>query len=461
MSRNTKRISHKLVDVTRRELGISMDKEHQASDWSGDLTPEMLSYASKDSEVLLPLARTLEAGIEGAGLQRVADIERRALPAMVRMSSAGVPFDSGGWRGRMREIEVERDRLNEELATLAPDHPEGGTWNWNSWQQLLEAFGLLGVRLPDTKEETLSRCDHPLARVLLEYRRANKMLGTYGPKLLEKVEDGRIYGSWWQVGAGTGRMACSSPNLQNLPPEVRRYVKAPEGRELVVADYSQVELRIAAMISGDETMLAAFAEGKDIHEITARSLTCREEVSKAERKLAKAVNFGLLYGMAPKGLRGYARASYGVEMTREEAERYWQGFFETYPGLRAWHDREYRALKRGSTETRTLAGRRRAGVTKLTERLNSPVQGTGADGLKLALALLHERREECHGAVPILAVHDEVVVECGQERTAEAEAWLKGAMIDGMETVVNGPEVEGPRVPIEVEIKSGKAWLDG
>jgi len=173
MSRNTKRISHKLVDVTRRELGISMDKEHQASDWSGDLTPEMLSYASKDSEVLLPLARTLEAGIEGAGLQRVADIERRALPALVRMSSAGVPFDSEGWRGRMREIEVERDRLNEELATLAPDHPEGGTWNWNSWQQLLEAFGLLGVRLPDTKEETLSRCDHPLARVLLEYRRAH------------------------------------------------------------------------------------------------------------------------------------------------------------------------------------------------------------------------------------------------------------------------------------------------
>ncbi len=335
MSRNIKRISHKLADVTRRELGIALDKEQQVSDWAGDLTPEMLSYASRDSEVLLPLAEALESRIEDAGLQRVANIERRALPAMVWMSTAGVPFDPEGWEEHMREIEGERDRLNEELNALAPDHPEGGTWNWNSRPQLLQVFGLLSVRLPDTKAETLSRCDHPLARVHLEYGRANKLLGTYGPKLLEKVEGGRIYGSWWQVGAGTGRMACSSPNLQNLPPAVRRYVRAPEGRVLVVADYSQIELRIAAKVSGDETMLEAFTKNKDIHQITAQNLTGREEVSKAERKLAKAVNFGLLYGMSPGCLRAYARASYEVEMTRGEAERYWQDFFETYPDLRA------------------------------------------------------------------------------------------------------------------------------
>ena len=458
MSRTTNRISHKLTDVTRRELGIALDKEQQVSDWAGDLTPEMLSYASTDSEVLLPLAKTLEARIEDTGLQRVADIERRALPALVWMSTAGIPFDSEGWEKHMREIEGERDRLSEELAALAPDHPKGGTWNFNSWQQLLEVFGLLGVLLPDTKEETLSRCDHPLARVLLEYRRANKLLSTYGPKLLEKVEDGRIYGSWWQVGAGTGRMACSSPNLQNLPPAVRRYVRAPEGRVLVVADYSQIELRIAANVSGDETMLAAFAEDKDIHEITARSLTDREEVSKAERKLAKAVNFGLLYGMAPKGLQSYARASYGVEMTRGEAERYWRGFFETYPGLKRWHDREYRVLKRGCTETRTLTGRRRAGVTKFTERLNSPVQGTGADGLKLALALLCERRSECPRAVPILAVHDEVVVECDKADAEKARAWLVEAMVQGMDEVLNDPRLDEPRAPVKVEAEILQSW---
>jgi DNA polymerase-1 len=352
--------------------------------------------------------------------------------------------------------------LKDTLDDLAPSGVKG--WNWNSPKQIIEAFSLQGVKLSDTKAETISRYEHPLAKALLEYRKTSKLVGTYGPKLLEKVDDGRIYGSWWQNGAGTGRMASSSPNLQNLPPEVRRYVKAPEGGRLVMADYSQIELRIAAKISADKRMLAAFANGEDVHAITARSLTEREEVTKQERKLAKAVNFGLLYGMSPGGLRNYARASYGVEMTKEEAERYWQHFFEIYPGLRAWHDREYRQLKKhGSTETRTLTGRRRTGVTKLTERLNSPVQGTGADGLKLALALLYERRGECPGAVPILAVHDEVVVECPEEQAEEVKDWLEKAMVDGMEEVLNsGLGTDHPeRVPVKVKVKVVNRWGEG
>ena len=224
------------------------------------------------------------------------------------------------------------------------------------------------------------------------------------------------------------------------------------------ADYSQIELRIAAKISGEERMLRAFAEGQDIHTITARNITGKEQVSKEDRKLAKAVNFGLLYGMGPAGLRHYARGSYGVEMTAGEAEHYWRGFFETYPGLKAWHDREYQELKKGSTETRILTGRRRTGVMKLTERLNSPVQGTGADGLKVALAYLWERRQECPHAQPILAVHDEIVVECLQDQAEEAEARLKKAMVDGMDEVVNGLKADGPSVPIEVEVESGRPW---
>jgi len=121
--------------------------------------------------------------------------------------------------------------------------------------------------------------------------------------------------------------------------------------------------------------------------------------------------------------------------------------------LKAWHDREYRDLKKGSTETRTLTGRRRTGITKLTERLNSPVQGTGTNGLKLALAYLWELRDECLGAVPIIAVHDEIVVECLQDQAEETEARLKKAMVDGMDQVPNVPEVEGLCVPIEVEVK--------
>src|SRR5215212_7069798 len=456
---NRKKVSHKLGDVIWRELGVQLNKEHQGSDWSGELSPDMLLYAAQDSRILLHLVEALEPKIWEADLHRVAGIECRALPAITWMANAGVPFDSEGWRSCLDHKEVSLGRLKATLDELAPDHPGDKMWNWNSPKQIIEAFGLQGVKLSDTKGETLSRYEHPLAKALLEYRKTSKLVGTYGPNLLKFVEDGRIYGSWWQNGAGTGRMACSKPNLQNLPPEVRRYVKAPEGRKLVIADYSQVELRIAAKISGDKRMLATFANDEDIHTITARSLTRREEVTKQERKLAKAVNFGLLYGMSPAGLRSYARASYGVEMTKEEAERYWQHFFETYPGLRAWHDREYRQLKKhGSTETRTLTGRRRTGATKLTERLNSPVQGTGADGLKLALALLYERRSECPGAVPILAVHDEVVVECNEDQAEEAEAWLKKAMVNGMDQVLNAPEVEGPYVPVEVEVESGKSW---
>jgi DNA polymerase-1 len=223
------------------------------------------------------------------------------------MANSGVPFDSEGWRSHLDGKEDEQERLRGRLDDLAPVHPEGGSWNWNSRQQVIEVFRLRGAKLPDTKEETLSRCRHPLAEALLEYREISKLVGTYGPNFLEFVEDGRIYGSWGQIGAGTGRMACSSPNLQNLPPEVHGYVRAPEGRRLVVVDYSQIDVRIAATIAKEERMLAAIAKGEDIHSITARSLTGRQEVSKEERKFAKAVNFGLLYGMSPGGLRSYAR----------------------------------------------------------------------------------------------------------------------------------------------------------
>ena len=459
MKPSKKKTTHNLKDVTLRELGLELDKEQQTADWGGDLTPEMLGYAARDSEVLLPLLEVFDSRLQDEGLNRIVEIENRVLPAIVWMSNAGVPFDAEGWKGTLEQVEKEKDRLGLALKELAPEHPEGEEWNWGSWQQILRAFSLLGVELPDTKEETISRCDHPLAKTLLEHRKASKVTSTYGHKLLEKVEeDGRIYASWRQIGAGTGRMACSNPNLQNLPPEVRKHVRAPEGKVLVKADYSQIELRIAAKISGDERMLEAYEGGEDLHSITAGGITGKEVITKEERKLAKAVNFGLLYGQGAEGLRNYARGSYGVEMGLEDARRYRKRFFATYPGIKAWHEREWHELKGGNTQTRTLTGRRRAGVTKLTERLNSPVQGTGADGLKLALALLWERRHECPRAVPILAVHDEIVVECGEDRAKEIEVWLERAMVDGMEAVLSSPGAEGPSVPVEVETKVGRTW---
>jgi DNA polymerase I len=144
-----------------------------------------------------------------------------------------------------------------------------------------------------------------------------------------------------------------------------------------------------------------------------------------------------------------------VEMSVDEASLYRRHFFETYPGLKRWHDVERRAWQRGDAETRTLTGRRRIGVERLTDRLNAPVQGAGADGLKLALALLWERRDECPGAVPILVCHDEVVVECDADKAEEGKEWLVQAMKDGMDVVVNVME---PHIPIEVEVSVFKAW---
>jgi DNA polymerase-1 len=253
-------------------------------------------------------------------------------------------------------------------------------------------------------------------------------------------------------------MACDHPNLQNIPRSgfLRNYIRPPEGRIFVIADYSQIELRIAAKISGDTEMLSAYAEGRDLHTLTAQSLTGREEISKDDRKLAKAVNFGLLYGMGAKGLQSYALKSYGIQMSLEQAALYRKRFFQTYPGLKRWHDNESRAWQRGQTETRTLIGRRRTNVEKLTDRLNAPVQGTAADGLKLALAFLWERRDECPVAVPVLVCHDEVVVECGAEQAADAKAWLEKAMIEGMDAIMN--DMGKAQVPVEVEARIARSW---
>ena len=254
-------------------------------------------------------------------------------------------------------------------------------------------------------------------------------------------------------------MACDHPHLQNIPRSgpLRNYIRAPEGRVFVIADYSQIELRIAAKISGDTEMLSAYAEGRDLHTLTAQSLIGRDEISKDARKLAKAVNFGLLYGMGANGLRSYALRSYGVEMSLEEAALYRKRFFQTYLGLKRWHDNERRAWLSGNTETRTLTDRRRVDVQRLTDRLNAPVQGAAADGLKLAL--LWERRNRCPGVVLVLVCHDEIVVERGVAQAVDVKFWLERAMIEGMDVVLN--DTDEVDVPVEVEARIARSWGEG
>jgi DNA polymerase-1 len=445
---------HKLPLCVQRELGEALDKEEQKSDWSRpDLSPEQLAYAARDAEVLPRLYRVMSTKIQAAGLDRVAEIERRCLPALVWLAGQGAPFDRDTWSALARQAEAEAAALTERLDTAAGRREgflgEMATWDWNSPAQVKQALAAAGCLVEDTTDEALAAVDHPLAALVRDYRGATKRCTTYGQGWLAHVTpDGRVYAQWVQLGSRAGRMSCRDPNLQQVPRgEHRRCVRPPSGRVLVKADYSQIELRIAALVADERRMVEAFRRGEDLHVLTAQRVLGVGEVTKAQRQLAKAVNFGLLYGMGARGFQVYARSNYGVAMTADEAKSYRAAFFRAYPGLERWH----RSVTDGEVETRTLTGRRRLGVKKFTEKLNTPVQGTGADGLKLALALLWERRADCPGAVPVLAVHDEIVVECEQGRAEAAGAWLKQAMLDAMAPLIDP-------VPVEVDVKTAPTW---
>jgi DNA polymerase-1 len=446
-----------LATVARRELHRELDKTKRLSDWEAeDLTDEQLRYAAEDAAVLVPLYRSLVGKIRTAGLECVAEIEHRCLPAVVWTAANGVAFDRERWLALASAVQAEADRLLDELNRAAPRQPgsfDFATRNWDSPAQVQEAFALAGIDLKDTNDETLASIDLPLAGLLRQYRDARKRCTTYGADWLKHVvDDGRVYAGWRQCGAKTGRMAAREPNLQNLPRALayRQCFRPAEGRVLVKADYSQVELRIAAKVADETRMIEAYLRGEDLHSLTARRMTGRDQITPAERQLAKPVNFGLIYGLGAQALGGKAKSEYGLDLSVEDAERYRRAFFDAYPAIRAWHRR---LKRRRSTETRTLSGRR-----VLVEadgffgaKANYIVQGTGADAVKLALALLWERRESLPGAFPVLVVHDEIVVECAAEQADAAAAWLKQAMMDALAPLL-------APVPAEVEVKVSRSW---
>jgi DNA polymerase-1 len=454
---------HRLGDLTQRYLSVELDKSEQVSNWSGDLNEEQLLYAARDAAVLLPLRDRLREEIERAGLGRVASIESRALPAMSWLEQTGAPLDRDAWLALAEVAEERRRRLERELDAMAPtDSPllplaglDDVSSRWGSPAQVLKLLEGRGVVLPNTRDETLREHhdDDPLIPLLLEHRDAAKRCGAFGRDFLRFLHPvtGRVHADYFQAGTAAGRMSCRNPNLQQMPrdPAYRACVRAPEGRVLVKADYAAIEMRIAAEVAGDPRLIEAFDRGADVHRLTAASLMGLPEhaITKSHRQLAKSCNFGLLYGMGAPRLRGYAKFAYGVEMNGDEAIAYRERFFETYDGLRRWH----RSQPDGVIETRTRAGRRRLGVEPLTEKVNSPVQGTGADGLKLALGLLHETRDEVPSAAPVLAVHDEIVLECDLQDAERARAWLERCMREGMSELLK-------RVPVEVEGQIGRDW---
>jgi DNA polymerase-1 len=431
---------HSLGEVAKRELGVALPKELQLSDWAAPkLTAEQLAYAANDAAVLLPLYAGLTTKIVAAGMEAIAAVESRCIPAWSWLTGSGVAFDSEAWRPLVEDAQRHQADLTKQLDALAPPPPEGGTWNWRSWQQVLQVFHLLGfTHLKSTGDEVLATVDHPLAKLLRKQRSADQLVKTYGMPYFEHVHEGRIYAGWNQLGAVTGRTSCREPNLQNIPavkkdgdPNYRACFVAPPGRVLIKADYNQLQLRIAAKVANEPKMIDAFVRGEDLHSKTARAVFRVVEPTKEQRKLSKALNFGLLFGLTPKGYREDLKTKSGIDLTPRQAMDHYQAFFKEYTGVARWH-RQVR--KEHAAETRTLLGRRRLFRPNEpdTERFNAPVQGTDADGLKLALALLWERRSQCPGAFPVLAVHDELVIECDASQAEAVKVWLHDAMMDGM-----------------------------
>ncbi len=455
-----------LAAVCRHYLSEDVDKEEQKSDWNAGLTDKQLAYAAKDAHILLRLREAMIPLILGNGLSAVAKAEFSCVSAIAHMEYHGVYLDCERWGALLKETETLRDRALEKLyqyggrpnyqLSLWGDEVPMGEGNFESNAYVLRLLKKNGIEVPSTSKQHLSpHKKHPLVQALVDYRKHAKALSSFLhpiPSMVHPVT-GRIHPRYGQIGAWSGRMSCGGPNIQQIPREAvfRRCFRAQAGNALVIADYSQIELRVAAQIAGDMRMADAYQNGEDIHRLTASLISDIpiEAVTKAQRQAAKAVNFGLIYGMGAAGLRQYAQLSYGVEMTLAQAEQFRDRFFRAYQGIAAWHKR---IGDTRPTEERSLMGRkfifsRDSGLSGL---YNTPVQGTAADIAKAALGALAKslRGTQVH---IIAAVHDEILLECRMEQAAWASALLKDTMERAGNAVLKG-------IPCTADSTIADAW---
>ena len=439
-----------------RYLGIAPAPDHSRSDWgSMFLIDDQLAYAARDVAHLHELASTVWGEIERARLDVVADLEFSLVPVIVEMETAGIAVD----KAKLREIETKARSSAAGFASLLRNELHLPALNPGSPRQLLKALISQGIKVADTNEETLKAADDAeIIPLILDYRGAEK-LAQQAASLLECVkQDGRIHGRFDPTGTATGRFSSKDPNLQNVGRGELRTCFVPEpGNKLIVADYSQIELRAAAVIAGETKMIEAYKNGVDLHKQTAAEVLNKllEDVTKQDRQLSKATNFGLLYGQSAPGLVRYAASSYGVQMELDQAEQIRRQFFRTYNRLRQWHGVSHNQADAGAREVRTVLGRRRlipepaSEWERFTALVNTPVQGGCADGMKQALVLLDQRLPT--EARLISTVHDEVLVEVPEAMANEVCDLVQVAMIEAMAALF-------PQVPIEVEAGSCSNW---
>jgi len=495
-------LRHGLAPVAARYLDQHVDKEEQASDWSAaDLRPEQVEYAANDVVVLLQIYNKVLDRLADGRLMRAWLLECAALPAMASLWRNGLPFDRDTMLQLKAELVEDNERLGDEfIVELDAALPEGhklprlldgninlnskasgrgaakvpAGFNLNSPKQLLAVFtALLGEQpvdangKPSASKDSLKEYvgDHPVVARYLKWKRVEKARQMVEALINHQDPDGFVRASYMQAGADTFRMSCNSPNLQQVPrdPRFRTCVQAPDGWKLVVADYAQMELRLAAAEAQDPLMIRAFQENLDLHTLTAMQIygVAEEEVTKDQRQVAKSANFGLLYGSGAKGLRNYA-GSQGIYMTHEEAGEIRDKFHAAYTGIHTWQRDAAQAAnrsqgKRGEVRVRVSELRRflPGDKNRLTTRCNTPIQGAGAAVLKRTLGKLWPLLQADGDEVVKLSavVHDEVVLLVRDEH---AETWalqLAGVMQDAEAEWLGD-------VPALAEAKIGTTWKE-
>ncbi|MCU8157884.1 DNA polymerase I [Vibrio vulnificus] len=433
---------------------------------------EAAVYAAEDADVTLRLHNRLFANIEqDEKLNAIyQEIEVPLVPVLSRMERTGVLIDDMKLSAQSQEIAVRLGELEQKAYEIA-----GQPFNMNSPKQLqtilFEQMGLPVIKktpsgTPSTAEEVLQELalDYPLPSVIMEYRGLAKLKSTYTDKLPKMINPhtGRVHTSYHQAVTATGRLSSTDPNLQNIPirneegRRIRQAFVAPHGYKILAVDYSQIELRIMAHLSGDQALLDAFQQGKDIHAATAAEImgVSIEQVSSEQRRRAKAVNFGLIYGMSAFGLAKQ------LEIPRGEAQAYMDKYFERYPGVMQYmEDTRSNASQHGYVET--IFGRR-LHLPEITSRnvmrrkaaeraaINAPMQGTAADIIKKAMLLVDQWiQEEGNGRVKLLMqVHDELVFEVEESCLTEIESKVQQLMESAAQL----------NVPLVAEAGHGDNW---
>lgn len=436
---------------------------------------DILNYANKKS--FEEAKKLLISEVEKQGFQKIFnEIEKPLIPVINKMERLGVRIDTGKLKELSAEYHKELDKLEKKITEFA-----GDKFNINSPKQLGEIlFVKMGLKTKNhkktgggalsTKESELDKMreSHPIIPLILEYRELQKLLSTYIDNIPNMVDgSSRLHTSFLQTGTTTGRMSSQNPNLQNIPNKtelgrnIRKAFIADEGFKLVAFDYSQMELRIAAFLSGDEKLLEIFRKGEDVHTRVASEVFAVpfEKVDKEMRRQAKVINFGIIYGMGINALR----QNLGTD--RASAQKFYNEYFKKFSGLAEYLERvKNEALKKGYTET--FFGRRRyfeglnsslPYIRAAAERMavNAPIQGTGADIVKMAMIMADEylRAGKLEGQVRLLLqVHDELLFEVEEGLIKEIAPKIKKIM----ESAISPKETKG--IVCAVDVSVGENW---